>query len=238
MEAVEAQKQHSIILSKVKPGEKVSGFLELVKDKIAVPVTVIQGTTPGKTVLITAGVHAGEYIGIQAAIELAKDIKAENVRGRIIIVKVICRNDFENRYGSISREDGKNLNRVFPGDANGTITRQLAAAVVDVLHKEADYYIDLHSGDDYEELVPYIYYAGAAEPGVVEMSRDMARQADVAYMVRSEVASGGCYNYAASCGIPSVLLERGGMGQWSLEEVGSTKKDVQYPGFPGCVQDR
>ena len=40
-------------------------------------------------------------------------------------------------------------------------------------------------------------------------------------MVKSEVASGGSYNYAASCGIPSVLLERGGMGAWETEEVRS-----------------
>ena len=39
--------------------------------------------------------------------------------------------------------------------------------------------------------------------------------------------AGGSYNYAASCGIPSVLLERGSMGGWTMEEVQSTKKDVR-----------
>ena len=130
-------------------------------------------------------------------------------------------------WASVSREDGKNLNREFPGDPMGTVTERLAAAVVKHLHKEADYYIDLHSGDDYEELAPYIYYAGKADPEVTRISREMARQADVPYMVRSEVDSGGSYNYAASRGIPSVLLERGGMGAWSGEEVQSAKKDVR-----------
>ena len=54
----------------------------------------------------------------------------------------------------------------------------------------ADYYIDLHSGDDYEQLTPYIYYAGCADEDVVQMSRKMAEQADVPYMVKSNVASG------------------------------------------------
>ena len=44
------------------------------------------------------------------------------------------------------------------------------------------------------------------------------------YMVKSNVASGGSYNYAAACGIPSVLIERGQMGGWSPEEVHSTRK--------------
>lgn len=46
-------------------------------------------------------------------------------------------------------------------------------------------------------------------------------------MVKSNVASGGSYNYAAACGIPSVLIERGQMGGWSPEEVHSTRKDVR-----------
>ena len=91
----------------------------------------------------------------------------------------------------------------------------------------ADFYIDLHSGDDYEKLTPYVYYAGKAAPEVMKISRQMAEQVDVPYMVKSEVSSGGSYNYAASCGIPSVLLERGGMGAWETEEVRSMKRDVR-----------
>lgn len=41
--------------------------------------------------LITAGVHAGEYVGIQAAIELSQKLKIEKVTGTIIIVKVLNR---------------------------------------------------------------------------------------------------------------------------------------------------
>ena len=211
----------------VRPGEKASGILELGESGFSVPATILCGKTPGKTALITAGIHAGEYVGIQAVLELAKELQPEDIRGRILLIKAVNRKDFENRLGSVSREDGKNLNREFPGDPKGTVTERLARAVVDTLHREADYYIDLHSGDDYEELAPYIYYAGKAEPEVTRISREMARQADVPYMVRSEVGSGGSYNYAASCGIPSVLLERGGMGDWSTEEVQSTKKDVR-----------
>ena len=216
-----------ICLKEIKAGEKKSGMLELSGGEFSVPATVIQGTAPGKTVLITAGIHAAEYVGIQAAVELAAELEPERVKGRILLVKAVNRTDFEGRSGSVSREDGKNLNREFPGNAEGTVMERLARAVVDTLHREADYYIDLHSGDDYEELTPYIYYAGKAEPQVTEISRQMARQADVPYMVRSDVGAGGSYNYAASCGIPSVLLERGSMGGWTMEEVQSTKKDVR-----------
>ena len=59
------------------------------------------------------------------------------------------------------------------------------------------------------------------------MSRKMAEQVDVPYMVRSAVATGGAYNYAASMGIPSILIERGEMGAWTLEEARSTRRDVK-----------
>ena len=123
--------------------------------------------------------------------------------------------------------DNSDINREFPGNPQGTRMDRLAYEVVQKLHSAADYYIDLHSGDDYEKLTPYVYYAGKAAPEVMKISRQMAEQVDVPYMVKSEVSSGGSYNYAASCGIPSVLLERGGMGAWETEEVRSMKRDVR-----------
>lgn len=210
----------------VEPGERAEGSLSLADGKFQLPAVIIRGKKPGKTVLITGGIHAGEYVGIQAAIELAEGLKAEEIAGTVILIKVVNVPAFENRTGSLGFTDGKNLNRVFPGRAKGTEMEQLAWALTQEVFPKADYYIDLHSGDDYEQLTPYVYYAGAAADTVVEMSRNMAKQTDVPYMVRSAVAAGGAYNYAASIGIPGILLERGGMGGWSLEEVTATRRDV------------
>ena len=104
---------------------------------------------------------------------------------------------------------------------------RLAWAITKEVYPKVDYYIDLHSGDDFEALTPYVYYAGKAAQEVTEVSRKMAEQVDVPYMVRSMVSSGGAYNYAASKGIASILLERGGMGAWTSEEVNSDKRDVR-----------
>ena len=65
-------------------------------------------------------------------------------------------------------------------------------------------------------------------------------------MVKSNVASGGSYNYAASQGIPSILIERGGMGDWTLAAAadsaqqgkrgGDRLENTQCPGA-GCQGD-
>ena len=211
----------------VEPGNVWTGYLELGQGEFRLPAAVLHGTRPGKTMLITAGVHGGEYVGIQAAIELSQKLKIQKVAGTIIIVKVINVPAFERRNGSMGLTDGKNLNREFPGNPKGTEMERLAWVVSHELQPIADYYIDLHSGDDYEQLTSYVYYAGMADEKTVSQSRRMAEQVDVPYMVRSNVASGGAYNYAASQGIPSILIERGGMGAWTSEEVRSTRRDVR-----------
>lgn len=211
----------------VRRGEKYQGDISFANGDIVLPGTIICGKLPGKTMLIIGGVHSGEYVGIQACVELGAELQPEKTVGTIVILKVLNRPAFENRAGSLGLSDGKNLNRVFPGNPNGTEMERLAWAITKEVYPKVDYYIDLHSGDDFEALTPYVYYAGKAAQEVTEVSRKMAEQVDVPYMVRSMVSSGGAYNYAASKGIASILLERGGMGAWTSEEVNSDKRDVR-----------
>ena len=152
----------------VEPGKKKSGFLRIGGGEFQLPATILHGEQPGKTVLITAGIHAEEYVGIQSALELSEMLKVQKIAGTVVIVKVVNRKAFELRSGSDSHEDGKNLNRVFPGNREGTWSERLAYAIEKELLSIADYYIDLHSGDSYEQLTPYVYYAGAAAKEVVE----------------------------------------------------------------------
>ena len=212
---------------KVRRGEKYQGDISFANGDIVLPGTIICGKLPGKTMLITGGVHSGEYVGIQACVELGAELQPEKTIGTIVILKVLNRPAFEKRAGSLGLSDGRNLNRVFPGNPNGTEMERLAWAITKEVYPKVDYYIDLHSGDDFEALTPYVYYAGKAAQEVTETSRKMAEQVDVPYMVRSMVSSGGAYNYAASKGIASILLERGGMGAWTSEEVNSDKRDVR-----------
>ena len=58
-------------------GEKVQGMVEIPGGSIQLPVTLVNGVRPGKTLLITSGVHGGEYVGIQAAIETAASLQPE-----------------------------------------------------------------------------------------------------------------------------------------------------------------
>lgn len=210
----------------VLPGEKKRGVLPIGASGYELPVTVICGGE-GKTTLITGGIHNAEYVGIQAAIELGCELEPEQMDGTVIVVPLVNVSGFAHRTMSLVFEDGKNLNREFPGNPDGTLADQICHTIVKELFSAADYYIDLHCGDGFEELTPYVYYVGCVEKTVRETARRMAGCVNVPYVVESQCATGGAYNYANAVGIPSILLERGCRGVWSRAEVEQDKADVR-----------
>lgn len=210
----------------VKIGEKSNIFIGEGRGVEAMPCTVIS-SSPSPVVLVTAGVHNSEYIGIKAAMKLIEEIQPEHIEGTLIIVPVVNVSGFEHRTISKVYEDGKNLNRCFPGSKDGSVAERIAYAMEEELFSLADYYIDLHSGDDYEALIPYVYYANARDEETKEKSKKMASLTDVAYTVLSPILSSGAYNYATSLNIPSILLERGCMGIVSDEQVYQDVEDVK-----------
>ena len=109
-----------------KPGEKVSGFVHIIGAEFGIPVTLICGQKEGETVLISGGVHNAEYVGIECVTGLAKQLQPEDIKGILIMIHIVNVNGFQARTVSVSAEDGKNLNRVFPGNENGTYTDKLA----------------------------------------------------------------------------------------------------------------
>jgi len=130
---------------------KHSGFLRVPHsvDRSAygwlpVPITVIRnGDRP--TLLISAGVHGDEYEGQIAVAELARELRADEVRGRLILLPMT--NAPAAQAGRrVSPVDGANLNRTYPGDAHGTPTQMIAHFHKEVLLPLADYAVDLHSG--------------------------------------------------------------------------------------------
>lgn len=82
-------------------GQKASG-LTPVYDICHLPVTVINGTQPGETLLITAGIHGGEYPCIEAATQLAQKINPADVKGQIVIINCVNMAAFYDRVSYIS----------------------------------------------------------------------------------------------------------------------------------------
>lgn len=207
-------------------GKKLRTYLPITQSNVKIPITIINGVEDGPTILITAGIHGSEYPGIAAAMELGRDIAPTDVKGLLIIMHPVNTQGFWARREFIVPEDGKNLNRVFPGDPCGTLAERIAYLISSNFFTIADFYVDMHSGDIHESLHPYVYYPGQPTPEIEKKSRSVARVLDMEYMVRS-MATGGAYNYAASTGLPSILIERGGAGLCLREDIDAYKDDIR-----------
>ena len=190
-------------------GEKYSGFWKI--DDYNIPVTVIYGKNRGKTICISAGIHNCEYTSIQTAIDLANEFNPDNINGILIILHTVNYSGFFKRVPRIVPEDNKNLNRVFPGEKNGTVSEKIAFAFSKYLYPQLDFFIDLHGGDLFEEVMPFIYAPGIGEKEVIDFSHKVASNISLPVRVRSK-ASTGAYNSAAIQGVPSLLIEIGGNG--------------------------
>lgn len=207
-------------------GEKKNGWLQVEQSEQKLPFTVICGRKEGPSVLISAGVHGAEYVGIQTVMELSRELEAEDISGSLVFLLLANPSAFRNYTRFVVPEDGKNLNRVFPGKRNGTLSERIAYTIVHELQSQADFYIDVHAGDTSEEAMPFVYFTGVAREEVCRASEAMAMAADTAIRAVSTAAA-GAYSCACIHKIPSVLMERGGRGMYTREEVELYKRDIR-----------
>ena len=112
------------------------------------------GKKAGKTLVVTAGVHGDEYVGIQAVRELLRQLSPGELSGQVIFVPVVNAGGFFTGTYRVP-EDGENLNRCFPGVKGETYTWNMASVLEAALYPQADFLLDLHGGGIYETMEPW-----------------------------------------------------------------------------------
>ncbi len=181
---------------------------------IAVPFVELTGSADGPVLTVISGVHGCEYASMAGVRRWTRDLAARELRGRVRAVPVLNMTAFTARTPFVVPEDGKNLNRCFPGDPAGTLGDRLAYDVFTQLIAGSDAVIDAHCGDMVEALQPFaLYEAGSAE----DRARDLATAYGLPYVIRQEAGpgravSGTTSGAAASIGVPAITAEAGGCG--------------------------
>jgi predicted deacylase len=230
------------------PGERVRDTLvsdaPLLKN-LAWPYTAIVGTEEGPQTTIIAGIHGCEYVSIHAAMRLASELDPAEIRGSVLIVPVVNLTGYQERAPVVCPADGKNPNRVFPGDPAGTFSEVLADFIFTTCIAPSNAFIDLHGGDMVEELVPFTIFAADAVPEVAAKSRALAEAFGLPYAIARRADPGALagmtYAAAAQIGIPGLIAEAGGIGQLTMPDVDllvdGTRRALQVAGnFSGEPQ--
>jgi len=207
-------------------GERSTGAFTFAGDeglaKYEWPYIAIAGLRSGPTVLITAGIHAAEYTGIEAAIRLGRTIAADAVRGTILIIPLLNRPGFYERSIYVNPEDNDNLNRLFPGKPDGTWGERFAHHLLTEIISKCDNAIDLHAGDLIEDLVPFVIYRETQDAALDERIQAMANAYGARWAVKSAPTGerpGTLMAVAALNGVAAMLAESGGRGQLIEEDV-------------------
>jgi len=235
--ALRAQTPWKLGNIQVPPGQHRSGFLQVPSGPdgtTEIPVTLIYGSNPGPTLALIAGNHGYEYPPILATQRLINKIDPRKLRGKVIIVHVANMPSFLKRTIYYSPVDGQNLNRVYPGKKDGTLSQRIAYTITREVIESADYLVDLHCGDGNESLRPYSYWMPINDPKVDEPSRAMAIAFGMNHIVidrdrpNSREASLYCSNTAVTRGKPAITIESGGMGiAYDEEDITTVERGVQ-----------
>jgi N-alpha-acetyl-L-2,4-diaminobutyrate deacetylase len=194
---------------------------------LMIPIAVIRNGR-GPTALLTGANHGDEYEGPIALVDLARTVTRNDVRGRIIIVPFMNYPAFR-AARRVSPIDGGNLNRLFPGRPDGTVSEKIADFFQRTLLPMADFVLDLHSGGRTLDFLPFAA-CHALEDKAQEARAIAARDAFSApyAMTMLEIDAGGMYDTAAEAlGKVFVTTEIGGGGTSTGRTVAIARRGVR-----------
>ena len=187
---------------------------------ITVPVHVIRAVEDGPRVLLTAAVHGDELNGLGIIRELLFARPFALRRGTIVAVPVVNTMGLERhmRYAP----DRRDLNRCFPGAADGSLASRLASALFSQVVKKCDYGIDLHTA-----AVRRTNYPTVRGDLDVPAVRRLAESFGAEVVVHSKGPLGSLRRTGVEHGVPLILFEAGEV--WKIEPA------VVEIGVRGCL---
>lgn len=128
----------------------------------------------GPTVLLTGANHGDEYEGSVAIMHLMRELKLDQLQGRLILIPALNFPAYLNGTRTSPLDKG-NLNRLFPGDANGSPTQMIAHYIESELMPRADYCIDFHAGGSTMDYLPLLFVNRPLDAAAAERTEQLIR---------------------------------------------------------------
>ena len=203
------------------PGQKVNGYIEVpagVDAATRIPVVVVHGAKPGGVLALVTGAHGTEYASIIALEKLIARLDPAEISGTVILVPLINNASFEQKVPHLNPTDNKNMNRMYPGKADGTQSERAALLITRQVVEQSDYLIDFHGGDFDEDLRTYSYWLKTGHEQQDAVSRGMVLAFGIDHIIISDdrptdpSASRYLDSTASTRGKPAITVEAGHAG--------------------------
>lgn len=166
---------------------------------LRIAVHELRGDRDGPAVGITASIHGDEVTPVEAVRRLLAGLSPSDIAGRLLVAPIVNPLAFQ-AHTRHTPQDMQNLNRVFPGDADGWLTEQIGRKFVDGFLDGLDVLLDLHAGGALA-TVDYAY---------IDNDEALSRTFDTPILYRGPGYQGTLSAEAVARGIRCVVTEFGG----------------------------
>jgi predicted deacylase len=218
------------------PGESKKIDLPVVRlytdTEIKMPVYVKRARKDGPAIFVSAAVHGDELNGVEIIRRLIRRRSLKLKKGTLIFVPMV------NVYGVLNQSrympDRRDLNRVFPGSARGSLAGRLAHIFLSEIVSKCDYGIDLHTGAIHRSNLPQV----RANLDDAE-TRQMAEQFGVPVLLNSNLRDGSLRESAVEHGVKILLYEAGEALRFDELSIRAGEKGVlNVLGHLGMIAER
>lgn len=177
---------------------------------LTVPLEMICGAADGPRLVVIAGVHGDELEGVRAVQMLSTIIDQHQLSGSVLLIPVANTAAFASRTRR-NPLDNIDLNRVFPGRSDGTISERLAHLIVHTLLADATLVVSLHGLGALGTLMPWMEFTDIPGP-IGRESHAAALAFGFSDLMPLPLLPGVLISALAQRGIPAIEGEIGGMG--------------------------
>jgi predicted deacylase len=177
---------------------------------VTLPVKVAVGSRPRPRLVAIAGIHGDEPEGMLSLLDFWSRCDPGKLQGTVILVPVANPTAFA-AHQRRSPLDGLDLNRTFPGKADGTPSERLAYRLLHEVMAGADLVFTMHSWYAVGTVVPYVEVPGREEL-TAHRSLEAAKAAGFSRIREGGWPEGVLGRAANALGIPVIEAEIGGHG--------------------------
>ncbi len=192
---------------KIVPGQNAIVHFDIAKlpsgTEIHLPLHVFRSAVPGPTLAVTGGVHGDEVNGVEIVRRaITSGLFKSLLKGNVLAIPLV------NIYGFInfSRDlaDGKDVNRSFPGNENGSLASRVAHTLSTQIIPLMDYGVDYHTGGASRYNYPQVRFSIGDEE-----AEKLAKVFASPYLIKNKAINKSFRKTAKEAGKPILVYEGG-----------------------------
>jgi predicted deacylase len=196
-----------------------------------IPVGILEGDRPGPTLAVIGGVHASEFAAHDGVARFWESLDPREISGKVYVVlvadvtaalggrptKQLMGIDTKANPLGTNPVDQKNLNRIWPGKKEGTLTEVIAHTLMQEVVLRSDAVIDCHGGEYNEQMIYYTITCQGGDAALDKRTLDLAMALGIPFVEVTDangpwLGTGTSAGETVRSGRPGMIIEVGDRG--------------------------